>query len=151
VRRPRREAGEEVVLRALLLLAALAGSSPALADPCKAIPDKGPAPAWLHRGAAFAGPVVYVGDGDSLCVDVPGIGPSGWVEVRLSDFYAPELHDEGGAEAKRALARLAKGRRVECTAEHQSYDRMVATCLLRGRSLGVLMENLGIEGGGRGR
>lgn len=135
----------------LLLLAACLLATPALADPCKAIPDKGPAPAWLHRGAEFSGPVVYVGDGDSLCVDAKGIGPAGWVEVRLADYYAPELNDLGGQEAKTALERLARGRRVECIAQKQSYDRIIAACLLKGRSLGVLMQNLGIEEGGRGR
>lgn len=137
-------------MRFLILAAALI-ASPALADPCKAVPDKGPAPAWLKRGAEFSGRVVYVGDGDSLCVDARGVGPAGWVEVRLADFYAPELHDAGGAEAKRELERIAKGRRVECIAQKQSYDRIVAACLLNGRSLGVMMEGAGIEEGGRGR
>jgi hypothetical protein len=63
----------------LLSLASLGLAGPALADPCKAIPDRGPAPAWLAPGARFSGPVVYVGDGDSLCVAV-GPGASSWVE-----------------------------------------------------------------------
>ena len=129
----------------LLILA-----TPALGDPCKAIPDQGPAPAWLQRGAEFSGAVVYVGDGDSLCVDARGIGPQGWVEVRLADFYAPELQEEGGAEAKAALERIARGRRVECVASHQSYDRIVAACMLRGRAIGVMLEGLGVMEGGRG-
>src|SRR5438105_10611443 len=94
-------------------------ATPALADPCKAIPDHGPAPSWLHRGARFSGRVVYVGDGDSLCV-ATGAAPSSWVEVRLADFYAPELHDPGGEAAKRMLGTIAFGRQVECEAEHQS-------------------------------
>lgn len=39
--------------------------------------------------------MVYIADGDSLCVEVSP-GPAGWVEVRLADFYAPELSEPGG-------------------------------------------------------
>ncbi len=49
----------------LALLGALSTATAAKADPCKAIPDRGPMPSYLHRGAHFSGPVVYVGDGDS--------------------------------------------------------------------------------------
>jgi hypothetical protein len=49
-------------------VAAGLGASAAWADPCKAIPDRGPMPPELAPGRRFAGPVVYVGDGDSLCV-----------------------------------------------------------------------------------
>jgi hypothetical protein len=72
----------------LMLLGAMTVATEAKADPCKAIPDRGPMPSYLHRDAHFAGPVVYVGDGDSLCVAV-GQGPENWVEIRLEDFYAP--------------------------------------------------------------
>lgn len=139
-------------LRALTLLAVLTAglATPALADPCKAIPDQGPAPAYLRAGSAFAGPVVYVADGDSLCVAVSD-GPSGWVEVRLADFYAPELREPGGAAAKAALSRLAMGRPVTCRAQHQTYDRIAAVCRLGGRSLGDLMRAAGIAEGGHGR
>lgn len=131
-----------------LVLFALA--TPALADPCKAIPDRGPAPAYLAPGSAFSGPVVYVGDGDSFCVAV-GQGPGSWVEVRLADFYAPELQEPGGAQAKAALERIAKGRRADCRAEHQTYDRVAAVCQVGGRRLGDLMRSAGIAEGGHGR
>jgi endonuclease YncB( thermonuclease family) len=134
----------------------------AKADPCRAIPDQGPLPTYLYPGATFTGPVVYVGDGDSLCVDVmphtkffreggavvPGVS---WVEVRLADFYAPELHDTGGPAAKAALERIVKGRQAVCVADHQSYDRIVARCEVGGRSVGDLMRSAGIAEGGRGR
>jgi micrococcal nuclease len=71
-----------------LLFASVATA--AHADPCKAIPDRGPMPAYPTRGKTFSGPVVYIGDGDGLCVAV-GQGPDAWVEVRLADFYAPDL------------------------------------------------------------
>lgn len=131
-------------------LAGLAIAGAARADPCKAIPDRGPMPTYLARGSTFSGPVVYVGDGDSLCVAV-GQGPQNWVEVRLEDFYAPELHAPEGPAAKRTLARIAMGRRAVCRADHQSYDRVVARCEIGGRSLGDLMRAAGVAEGGNGR
>jgi micrococcal nuclease len=132
------------------VVASLCAATAALADPCKAIPDRGPMPAHLKPGSTFSGPVSYVGDGDSLCVAV-GPSPAEWVEVRVSDFYAPELNAPGGQEAKAALERIAKGRRVECRAVRQSYDRVVARCVLTGRSLGDLMRSAGVREGGNGR
>jgi len=107
-------------------------------------------PAEVKSGQFFSGPVVYVGDRDSLCV---ALGPTHaqWAEVRLADFYAPELHDAGGPEAKETLSRLVEGRKVECVADHRSYDRVVAVCLLKGRSVGDLMRSAGVGEGGRGR
>lgn len=129
-------------------LAALGGAAasvltaaPALADPCRA-----PLP---KQGSTFAGDVRYVGDGDSLCVG-PGPDPATWIEVRLADFYAPELHEEGGGAARDALIRLAGGRRLVCLAEHRSYDRIVALCTLRGRPLGDLLRRAGDREGGNG-
>jgi endonuclease YncB( thermonuclease family) len=134
----------------LLSLASLGLAGPALADPCKAIPDRGLAPAWLAPGARFSGPVVYVGDGDSLCVAV-GPGASSWVEVRLADFYAPELHAAGGQEAKAALQRITARQTAICVADHQTYDRIAAVCRIRGRSLGDLMRAARVPEGGKGR
>lgn len=122
----------------------------AVADPCKAMPDKGPMPAHLRSGKTFSGPVTYVGDGDSLCV-ATGRGPQTWVEVRIADFYAPELHAPGGRKAKAALERIAKGKRAVCTAGRRSYDRVVATCRIGGVSIGELMRRQGISEGGNGR
>jgi len=133
----------------LAVLGAMSAATAAKADPCKAIPDRGPMPAFLHRGASFSGPVVYVGDGDSLCVAV-GNGPSNWVEVRLEDFYSPELHSPSGPQAKAALERIAMGRDAACVADHQSYDRVVATCRIGGRSIGELMRAAGVAEGGNG-
>lgn len=131
----------------LALLGALTAATPAKADPCKAIPDRGPMPSYLHRGTHFSGPVVYVGDGDSLCVAV-GQGQANWVEIRLEDFYAPELHSPSGLDAKAALERVAMGRNAECIANHKSYDRVVAACRIGGRSIGDLLRAAGrIEGG----
>jgi micrococcal nuclease len=121
---------------------ACAWASPALADPCEA-----PLP---RNGATFSGVVRYVGDGDGLCVG-PSAKAERWIEIRLGDFYAPELHEPGGVEAKRRLERIAMGRRLVCRAGRRSYDRVVATCTLGGRPLGFLLRHAGGVEGGRGR
>lgn len=72
-------------------------------------------------------------------------------EVRLANFYPLKLHDAGGPEAKATLSRLVEGKKVEYIAEHRSYDRVVAVCRLRGRSVGDLMRSAGIQEGGRGK
>lgn len=107
-------------------------------------------PNEVKKGRTFSGPVTYVGDGDSLCVAI-GEGPSTWVEVRVADFYAPELNGPGGREAKRALERVAKGKHAVCKAQHRSYDRIVATCRIGGVSIADLMRREGIVEGGNGR
>jgi len=147
---PRAPVFPECLAAAVLAAALICLATPALADPCKAIPDKGPMPAHLRSGKTFSGPVTYVGDGDSLCV-LTGRGPQTWVEVRIADFYAPELHAPGGREAKAALERIAKGKRAVCTAGRRSYDRVVATCRIGGVSIGELMRREGINEGGNGR
>jgi micrococcal nuclease len=124
--------------------------SAALADPCEAIPRDGPMPSYLRPGAPFSGPVPYVGDGDSLCVAV-GSDASEWVEVRLADFYAPELQEPGGEAAKAALSRIALGRTVSCVAGNRTWDRVAARCTLQGVSLGDRMRAAGVAEGGRGR
>lgn len=135
------------------LAAAMAAcAAPALADPCKAVPDRGPAPRFVAKGVKFAGPVVYVGDGDGLCVAaVRGRerDPDTWVEVRLQDFYAPELNSPGGGEAKAALEHVALRRRAVCVADKRSYDRIVARCSIGGRDVGVLLRRAGVAEGGR--
>lgn len=103
-------------------------------------------PSYLGRGQVFSGLVSYVGDGDSLCV---AVGPKAaeWVEVRLEDFYAPELNAPGGREAKAALERATEGKALSCRASHRSYDRIVAMCWLGTVSVGDLMRKRIVEGG----
>lgn len=140
----------KAIIRTLVIAGLVGLTTPALADPCKAIPDRGPLPAYLARSSTFSGPVVYIGDGDSLCVAVAS-GPENWVEVRVADFYAPELNTPEGKRAKATLERLVKGKRAVCRAEKRSYDRIVARCEVGGRSIGELMRRSGVESGGRGR
>jgi len=69
----------------------------------------------------------------------------------VADFYAPELHSPGGAQAKAAMERVAMGRTLQCVAGKRSYDRVVAECTLNGTSIGDLMRREGVTEGGRGR
>jgi micrococcal nuclease len=130
---------------ATLFLLSISAAPAALADPCKAIPDKGPMPAHLKPASTFSGPVSYVGDGDSLCVAI-GRSPADWVEVRIADFYAPELHEPGGRDAKAALERIANGREVECRARRspghsrdQNVEKPLAETKRVERALRVLV------------
>lgn len=126
----------------LLILGLVFAAGAACADPCEA-----PLP---PAGALFSGQVRYVGDGDSLCVGKAS-DPSSWIEVRVADFYAPELSAPGGRQAKAALEQIALGRALECRAGRRSYDRVVAYCTLDGTSLGALMRRAGVTEGGNGR
>lgn len=128
-----------VILAAMI---ACAWASPALADPCEgALPAK---------GTTFSGVVRYVGDGDGLCVG-PADRPDRWIEIRLAEFYAPELNQPGGIAAKRRLERIAMGKVLICRAGRRSYDRVVAACTLGGRPLGSVLRAVGGGEGGRGR
>jgi endonuclease YncB( thermonuclease family) len=129
--------------RSLLLgLSVAFGASIAHADPCTA-----PLP---NAGTTFSGQVRYVGDGDSVCVGASS-DPGTWIEVRLADFYAPELHSPEGPSAKSALEWIALGRTLQCRAGGRSYDRVVAQCTLGGTSIGDLMRRAGVGEGGNGR
>lgn len=123
-----------------LTLGILLSATAAAADPCEA-----PLP---KAGQTFAGPITYVGDGDSLCVAV-GKSPDHWVEVRVADFYAPELSTPEGRQAKTMLERLVKGRHAVCVAGRRSWDRVVATCRVNGVSVGQMMRRAGVSEGGR--
>ncbi len=134
-------------------LSALAGLifvtwvGPAFADPCEAsLPTQ--------VGAEFSGVVRYIVDGDGLCVGPANGGGSTWIEVRLMDFNAPELREQGGQEARQTLRRLVFGQRVDCVVTRgragstTSYDRTHAVCRLGGQRLGDLMRAAGVNEGG---
>ncbi|WP_374598852.1 thermonuclease family protein [Brevundimonas sp.] len=119
----------------------------ALADPCE-----GRLP--YRAGETFSGVVRYVGDGDGLCIG-PSTDPSTWIEVRLSDFDAPELNQTGGRAARERLSGLLRGRVLDCVAVRGRsgrvivYDRVIAACRLNGRAVGDLLRASGGQEGGR--
>lgn len=126
----------------IAVIVAALWSTQAFADPCRgALPAK---------GAYFSGAVRYVGDGDGLCVGPIG-RPDQWIEVRLGDFFAPELHEYGGKDARLRLEQLVIGRGLTCRAGRRSYDRVVGYCTMAGKPLGELLRQAGKTEGGRGR
>ena len=140
-------------MRSTLILAAffVLCASGAHADPCTA-PVTG-----YKAGTVVTGPVRYVGDSDSLCIG-QGPDPKTWIEIRLADFYGPELSAPGGRAAKQTLVDLTKGKEAACTVRQSdrgaktfSYDRLIAQCRVGGASLGELMRGAGVKEGGRGR
>lgn len=132
----------KLILRSSLFATILTVSQAAIADPCTA-----PLPS---PGTDFSGQVRYVGDGDSLCVGQSN-QPSTWIEIRVADFYAPELHSPGGPQAKAVLEKIAMGKIAKCQAGRKSYDRVVAQCFIGSESIGDSMRKAGIKEGGRGR
>lgn len=118
----------------------------AWADPCEgSLPRR--------AGETFSGQVRYIGDGDSLCVGNSS-DSSTWIEVRLADFDAPELHADGGQAAKTALEQLALGRNAQCVATRGrrgrviSHDRVIATCRIGDRRIGDALRASGAREGG---
>jgi micrococcal nuclease len=138
-------------MRALFLAFALLATSAAAAhaDPCEAIQENVPLPSYLSFGSTFSGPVDVVIDGDSLCLAVAP-GSSGLVEVRISDFWAPEFTSPGGPAAKAALERIALGKQASCVANLRTYDRIAARCTIGGTLIGDLMRSAGVREGGNG-
>lgn len=126
---------------ACAVLMCIAIPTAALADPCTG--------ALPRPGSRFTGVVRHVIDGDGLCVG-PARHPDRWIEIRLADFYAPEFRESGGARAKARLAALTRGRAISCIAGRRSYDRLVATCTIDGRSIGARLREGGGREGGRG-
>lgn len=134
------------LLAATFALMMFSWATPALAAPCE-----GRLPSVA--GQKFEGLVRYVGDGDSLCVG-QAADPGTWIEVRLADFNAPELHAPEGRRAKALLEQVAFGRRARCEARLGrsgrviSHDRVIAVCRVDGRSIGdLLRERHAPEGG----
>lgn len=130
----------------LAVLSAVAIAPVARADSCEA-------PLPSHAGTTFTGTVRYVGDGDSLCVgQTPD--PNEWIEVRLSDINAPEVHADSGKAARAAVVRLSLGRQVTCEAKRGcdgrviSFDRVIALCRIGHQSIGDLLREAGIAEGG---
>jgi hypothetical protein len=67
----------------------------------------------------------------------------------IGDFYAPQLHEPGGAQAKRRLERIVAGKSARCRAG-RSCDRDIGYRMLGGLPLGRLIEAAGGIQDGRG-
>ena len=118
----------------------------AFGDPCEGkLPDK--------AGTVFTGTVQYIVDGDGICVGSSSEADT-WIEVRLADFDAPEMRTEEGRSAKVEMTRLANGKQAECvttpgrSGKTTSYDRVIASCSIGGKSLASLLREAGVPEGG---
>lgn len=136
---------------ALILTGLVAGlllaPAVAYADPCEGrLPSR--------SGETFSGLVRYIGDGDSLCLG-PTNDPASWIEIRLSDFDAPELNSRTGRADRGRLSRLVQGSVLDCVAVRGRngrvivYDRVIASCRLNGQRVGDLLRQGGGREGGR--
>lgn len=131
----------------LILAGFLLAPAVAHADPCEGrLPSR--------NGETFSGLVRYIGDGDSLCLG-SSTDPATWIEVRLSDFDAPELNSPTGRADRERLSRLVNRRVLDCVAVRGRngqvivYDRVIAVCRLNGRPIGDLLRQAGGRRGGR--
>lgn len=137
----------------LIAFALLAATMSALAFPTAAAGDPCTAPLPSHPGEAFSGVVRYVGDGDSLCVGASRDHAT-WIEVRLSDFDAPELHSPQGSRSRQYLRDIALGREIRCVAVRGRtgrvlvWDRVIARCTIQGRAIGEVLRAAGAPEGG---
>lgn len=103
-----------------------------------------PAPAASARGAAaaaarpakggsVAGVISRVIDGDTLTLQPEG-GPP--IEVRLRDMDAPEICQDYGVEAKKALERVALGKPATLSGSaRDAFGRTVGQVVVEGQSL----------------
>lgn len=127
----------------LISAAVVLAAAVARADPCEGqLPGR--------AGEAFARIVRYVSDGDGRCLGNT-TDPASWIEVRLSDFDASDLHSPTGRANR---VRLVGSRRLTCVAVRGrngrviAYDRVIASCRLNGRRVGDLLRAAGGREGG---
>jgi endonuclease YncB( thermonuclease family) len=130
-----------VALAATAIIAA-----PASADPCE-----GELPTKL--GTNFSGLVKYVVDGDGICLGTSD-DPIAWIEVRFSDFDAPEIGADAGREAKRMVQDKLFEKELSCTTSKgrngktRSYDRVLASCRMGAMSVAEILDEAGVPTGG---
>lgn len=85
--------------------------------------------------------VTEVKDGDTFRVS-PLWGYHGRTGdvIRIADFYAPELNQPGGVQAKLKLSNLILDKRVELrNYQRLSYGRLVCDVLFEGRNIRFLL------------
>lgn len=97
--------------------------------------------AAARDSAPVEGVVTKVIDGDTLIVQIAGKPP---LDVRLKDIDAPEICQQHGPEAKKALEEFALGKTASVvTSARDSYGRTIAALTIEGKSLSRLMVSEG--------
>lgn len=111
-------------------------------QPTQTAPAKPQATAASARGAAtkgesIAGVISRVVDGDTLTLQPEGRSP---IKVRLRDMDAPEICQDYGVEAKKALEQFALGKPATLTVSaHDPYGNTVGNVVVEGQSLSKWM------------
>lgn len=120
-----------IVVLALALFGVVA---PAAAQGAAASAAK---PAKPARPGAVEGVINRVTDGDSLWLQPAGRAP---IEVRLRDIDAPEICQDYGADAKRALEQFALGKTaVLAPSGKDGHGRTVGAVTIDGQSVSKWM------------
>ena len=131
-----------VALGAFLALGALIAVAPVAQA-------AGPAKATSAASGAVEGVISRVTDGDSLWLQPTGKAP---IEVRLRDMDAPEICQDYGPEAKKALEQMALGKTATLTVNaRDQHGRSVGRVMVDGQSLSKLMVAEGHAWSARGR
>lgn len=89
------------------------------------------------KGEGITGVISRVTDGDTLTLQSEGRSP---IEVRLRDIDAPEICQDYGVDAKKALERFALGKPATLTVSaRDSFGRTVGNVVVEGQSLSKWM------------
>lgn len=84
----------------------------------------------------LTGAVTHVRDGDTIEV--------GKIPIRLNGVSAPELNEPLGPQSKQFMTDLVGGKSVSCELTGaRTYDRLVGTCYLNGKNVGVAVMGVG--------
>ena len=85
----------------------------------------------------LTGPVTHVRDGDTIEV--------GKIPIRLNGVSAPEMKERLGPQSKKFMRDLVNGKSVRCVLTGaKTYDRLVGTCYLGGKDIGVAVIKNGL-------
>ncbi len=85
----------------------------------------------------LTGTVTHVRDGDTIEV--------GNIPIRLNGVSAPELKEPLGPQSKQFMRDLVLSEAVNCELNgKKTYDRLVGTCYLNGKDIGVNVIEAGL-------
>lgn len=85
----------------------------------------------------LTGTVTHVRDGDTIEV--------GKIPIRLNGVSAPELDEPLGQQSKQFMRNFVLGKAVRCELNgEKTYDRLVGTCYLDGKDIGVSVIEAGL-------
>ena len=93
-------------------------------------------PAQAVEPTILTGIVTHVRDGDTI--------EMGKIAIRLNGVSAPELKEPLEPQSKQFMRSLVDGKNVQCELDGtKTYDRLVRTCYLEGKNIGILVIEAG--------